>query len=286
MSEIPRLTAEQIFHGNEHFYIHLSTDYTEYSARLHMHEFVELSYVIAGAAIHEIGGETYRVSRGDLIAISRNTPHTFRPLPSSETFVSYDMMFTESFFEQGFCLGKDFGEMCAALFCQPCDGFPDVHFSAVGVIGELFHRIYAEFCEKKKGYLDLIRAYTAEIVIGLFRRLEIEDEGRLSGRLRAAVNDTVAYLSENYRSHITLEELAGRIYFSKDYLNRIFREVMGMPVGAYLQRLRLEEAKRLLRQTDFTVLDIAIASGFGDVKSLYTVFKRELHMTPGEYRGE
>lgn len=283
---IPIITKEKFFRGNEQFFIHLSTDCMEYSSRLHIHEFAEISYIISGKAEHEINGEVYPVIRGDVIAISRNTPHTFRPVSSSEPFVAYDMMFTESFFERGFCLGEDFGEMCATLFYQSCDTSPDIHISGAAVIGELFHRIYTEFCNKRKGYLDLIRAYTAELIIGLFRKIEAEDSGKLSQRLRAAVNNTVSYLEKNFRRHITLEELAARIYFSKDYLNRVFREVVGMPVGAYLQRLRLDEAKRLLLETDSTVLDIAIASGFGDVKSLYTVFKREMHMTPGEYRGE
>ena len=61
---------------------------------------------------------------------------------------------------------------------------------------------------------------------------------------------------------------------------------MGMPIGSYLTKLRLDEAKKLLRETELTVSEIAVRSGFGDVKALYTVFKREVKMTPGEYRGE
>lgn len=283
---IPLITAKEFFKENPHFYIHLSTDCLEYGGKLHMHEFVEVSYIISGEAEHEVGGVSYPVCRGDVIVIGRFTPHTFRPKTIAEPFVAYDMMFTESFFERGFCLGEDFSEMCATLFSKTENAISDIHLTSAAGIGELLHKVYTEFYGKRRGYLDLIRAYSAEMIIGIFRRLETEDSAGLSERLRLAVRSTVSFLDENFRRHVTLEELSARIFFSKDYLNRIFRELMGMPIGTYLRELRLNEAKRLLRETDLTVSEIAAESGFGDVKALYTVFKRELKMTPGEYRGE
>ena len=282
--DIPTVKASEIFGDNEDFFIQLSTDYVEYSAKLHKHEFAEISYVISGTAEHEIGGITYTVRRGDFIAIKRNTPHTFRPILGKEPFVSYDLMFTESFFGDPYSSG-DLSEMCSSLFYPGDEESPDLHLSGYGSFGETFSRIYTEFHDREKGYLDLIRAMCAELIIKMFRKIEKEDGARLSLRLRAAVNDTAEYLKQNFRRHLTLDELSSRIFFSKDYLNRIFRELMGMPVGAYLQKLRVDEAARLLRETDKTVTEISELSGFGDVKSFYTVFKREMDATPGEYRG-
>lgn len=279
---IPTVTESEIFGDNRGFFIQLSTDYVEYSGRLHRHEFAELSYVVSGSAEHEIGGLTYIVRRGDLIAVKRNTPHAFRPISGDEPFVCYDMMFTEDFL--GASRESDLGEMLSSLFYPGEEESPDLHLSGYGAFGDAVFRIYTEFHDREKGYLDLIRALTSDLVIRMFRRLEAEEGGRLSLRLRAAVNDTADYLRANFTRHITLEELSSRIFFSKDYLNRIFRELMGMPVGAFLQRLRIDEACRLLSGTDKTVTEIAELSGFGDVKAFYTVFKRELGVTPGEYR--
>ena len=280
---IPTVTETEIFGSNRGFFIQLSTDYVEYSGKLHKHEFAEISYVISGSAIHEIGGVSYTVRRGDCIAIKRNTPHAFYPISGGEPFVSYDLMFSEDFFGSTYSDGA-LSEMCSSLFYPGDEESPDLHLSGYGSFGDIFSHIYSEFNDREKGYLDLIRAMTAELIIKLFRKLEKVDGARLSLRLRAAVNDTAEYLKENFRRHVTLDELSSRIFFSKDYLNRIFRELMGMPVGAYLQKLRIDEAARLLRETDNTVTDIAELSGFGDVKSFYTVFKREMDVTPGEYR--
>ena len=66
----------------------------------------------------------------------------------------------------------------------------------------------------------------------------------------------------------------------------VFRgaEATGLPVNAFLQKLRVEEACRLLLCTDMTIAEISTACGFGDVKAFYGAFKRILHTTPGKYR--
>ncbi len=282
-NDIPIFTKDSTFREGEAVYIHLSTDYTDYEGRLHKHEFTEMSYILSGEAEHEIDGIRYRVCRGDVVAIRPGVAHTFHPIDCGEPFVAYDLMFSEELLSG---VGGELGDMCASLF-YPCDGeCSDLHLdsSSYAVFGDIFHKIHLEYRTRAKGYSDIIRAYTVELIVKLFRRLEEENAGKLSARQRAAVLDTAHFLEENFRDHVTLDALSARMYFSKDYLNRLFKEVMGMPVGAYLQKLRLDEACRLLRSTDKTVAEIAELSGFGDVKAFYTVFKRVMKITPGEYR--
>ncbi len=282
-NDIPLLSADDVFCGNKDFYIHLSTDYTEYESKLHMHEFVEISHIVSGEAEHEINGIKYHVHRGDIIAIRRGIPHTFRPTDCGEPFVAYDVMFTESFLSTDDV--SDISIMCNDLFSAN-EKSGDIRISGGGyqLLGELFHKIYSEFRTRGSGYLDIIRAYVTELVVNIFRRLEDSGAGRMSLRLKGAVRSTVAYLEENFRRNVTLDELAQRIFFSKDYLNKVFREITGAPIGVYMQKIRLGEAKRLLLDTDFTVSEVAERSGFRDMKSFYTVFKRLIGITPREFR--
>ncbi len=129
-----------------------------------------------------------------------------------------------------------------------------------------------------------MRAYIIELIIELFRKLEDASAGKISQRKREAAENVAAYLREHFRDSVTLDTLASEIYLSKDYLARIFREVTGYTVNNYLQKQRVEDACRLLLSTDRKVLDIALLCGFGDVKSFYSAFKRQMHMTPREYR--
>ena len=288
---VPIFTAEDTFRKGESVYIHLSTDFPEFVGILHKHEFIEIVYVISGSAVHETAGGSYTVSRGDVVIVNYDTPHAFHEVPSDETFTAYDLMFTPDFLDTSLIRAGDFNEMCSSflfysLFPAQESIGPDVHLAGAsyGIFGEIFNKIYLEYTGRQKGYCELVRAYIIELIIKLFRKLESSAHGKISARQKESVNAAVAYLRESFHTHITLDELATHIFLSKDYLNRIFREATGLPVNAFLQKLRVEEACRLLSTTDRTVVDIATACGFGDCKSFYSTFKRMMHQTPGEYR--
>lgn len=288
---IPIFTAEEVFRPGESVYIHLSTDFPDYVGILHKHEFIEIVCVISGSAVHETAEGSYTVSQGDVVIVNCGAPHAFHAIASSEDFVAYDLMFTPDFLDNSLVRTGDFNEICSSflfysLFPAREAIGPDVHLSGAsyGIFRALFQKIYEEYGGRQKGYRELVRAYMIELIIELFRKMENASEGKISARKREAAESALFYLSENFRSHVTLEALASHIYLSKDYLNRIFHEVTGQTVIAYLQKLRIEEACRLLASTERTVNDIAAACGFGDVKAFYTAFKRLMYMTPRQYR--
>lgn len=281
---VPILSAEEIFGDNKDFFIHLSTDFTDYEGKLHIHEFAEISHIASGEAEHEIGGVRYKVNRGDLIAIPKGVAHTFRPTACDEPFVAYDLMFTENFFS-GLQLGEDLRIVLASVLGS-ADTFADMHLSGVGyqLFGEIFYKIYTEFLTRGAGYTDLIRAYLCELLINLYRKLKTDGISNIPQRLKSIVRNTVSYIEEHFREHLTIDMLSSRVFLSNDYLGRLFKEITGMTIGAYIQKVRLDLACKLLADTDKTVSEIAELSGFGDIKSFYTVFKRELKVTPAKYR--
>lgn len=66
----------------------------------------------------------------------------------------------------------------------------------------------------------------------------------------------------------------------------VFKAEYGMTPKAYSDSLRLNEAQRLLLDTDAKVIDIAYHLGFGSLSAFYHFFKKETGKTPGEYRKE
>ena len=147
-----------------------------------------------------------------------------------------------------------------------------------------YYKIYTEFRTHGAGYIDLIRAYLCELLIGLYRRMNADVISNIPQRLKSIVRSTVSYIEEHFREHLTIDILSSRVFLSNDYLGRLFKEITGMTIGAYIQKVRLDLACKLLADTDKTVSEIAELSGFGDIKSFYTVFKRELKVTPAKYR--
>lgn len=254
---VPVFTAESAFREGESVYIHMSTEFPEFVGVRHKHEFIEIVYVISGSAEHEKAAGRYPVSKGDVVIVNYDTPHAFHEMAGKERFEAYDLMFTPDFLDASLIRAGDFNEMCSSflfysLFPAQESIGPDVHLSdsSYGVFGELFHKIYMEYKGRQKGYCELMRAYVIELIIKLFRKLESRAGGKISQTQKRAVEQTVAYLRESFHTHITLDELATRIFLNKDYLNRIFRKSTGMPVNAFLQRIRVEEACRLLAAED------------------------------------
>ncbi len=117
----------------------------------------------------------------------------------------------------------------------------------------------------------------------------VDDEERVSSQsptVRAAVEYIKSHLSEPIR----LDELAEHVHLSKYHLLRQFKRITGDTVVTYVNRLRCEHAKRLLREGGRTVHQISEACGFESDSYFITVFKKFTAMTPTEYaavyRGE
>ena len=93
-------------------------------------------------------------------------------------------------------------------------------------------------------------------------------------------------MEENYQDNLSLRAICDELGFSLPYISKKFKEDTGMTFTAHLQRLRTEQALRLLAYTDKTVTEIAQIVGYGDIKFFGEVFKKEMNMTPREWRKE
>lgn len=103
-------------------------------------------------------------------------------------------------------------------------------------------------------------------------------------RYTAGVHRTVEYMRKNYADQITMSQLAGQLFLSVNFYHKIFRAIMGIPPARYLRNIRLEEACRLLTNTDLTMEEIAERCGFNCASYLAYTVKKQLGITPLEYR--
>ena len=92
------------------------------------------------------------------------------------------------------------------------------------------------------------------------------------------------FIAANSHQPITSEDVAGAVNVLLRTLQRRFNEHLGRPIATEIRRVRLERAKRELAHTDRPVYLIAKESGFGITKRLNDIFRRELGMTPSEFR--
>jgi transcriptional regulator GlxA family with amidase domain len=104
-----------------------------------------------------------------------------------------------------------------------------------------------------------------------------------------ALNDpritrVLAAVHEDPASDWTVEKLAARAGMSKSSFSSRFTEVVGEPPHAYVARVRMQRAARLLRESRRTLAEIATAVGYDSESSFSRVFKKQFGSSPGAYR--
>ena len=98
------------------------------------------------------------------------------------------------------------------------------------------------------------------------------------------VEKAVRYIEENFHLGLSLEDVAQQVYLSPCYFSRLFKQVKGWSFSEYLTQVRMEEARRLLINTDCQISEIASRIGYRDARYFSQVFKRNEGCTPISYR--
>jgi len=94
-----------------------------------------------------------------------------------------------------------------------------------------------------------------------------------------------AYIEQNYQDcNLSLLSVSEEFQISPSYLSRLFKETVGEKFVHYLTRVRIENAKKMLRESDRSVQEIAMEVGYVHPFSFIRTFKKITGITPGEYR--
>lgn len=94
-----------------------------------------------------------------------------------------------------------------------------------------------------------------------------------------------AYIKEHLAERITLDQVASHVYLSKSYFCRIIKTGLGCTFTEYVNRLRIERSKTLLRNSQMSIAEISLAVGFDDQSYFTRIFKKLTGCSPGKYRG-
>lgn len=98
------------------------------------------------------------------------------------------------------------------------------------------------------------------------------------------INAILRYVNQHYDQDISLQSMAQFVKMDESYLSGLFKKKTGDTFITYLQRLRVEEAKFYLEETELSVAEIGERSGFANASYFFKIFKRLTGSTPSEYR--
>lgn len=145
----------------------------------------------------------------------------------------------------------------------------------------------------EKGNSDLVNhdlmmeILTVELLLTMSRALKHEWEESLrvrNGKARELVLIAKDYIDENYERGITVAETASYVFLSQGYFTRAFRDEFGISPMTYLMKKRISKACELLSNPEIKVSGIATQAGFSSPQRFNVAFKKQMDMTPLEYR--
>ena len=143
-----------------------------------------------------------------------------------------------------------------------------------------FEEIYHEVKNKSYGYQFAVKALLYRMISDIIR-YSFEADGKKSQVFWNNVRD---YVEDNYTKRIMVSDVASTLYMNKHYFERLFKKVVGKTFFTYLHEFRIRRAQILMLTTDMKIIEVAVNSGFSNLKSFNKLFKRVTGCTPSEYR--
>lgn len=250
----------------------------------HIHDCVEMTYILSGESTYLVEGEKIHLKSGDLMIANPGVHHQYIHVPSDKPPVEFYIGFYDFHFRG----------MPPNQIVLP-DGSCVMHCSSElrQELNQLFHSTVAEFRGAKAGRYFMLKAYLMQILLMIIRENEEEPEEQQNGYFFKSnnkdyiVKKIISYLNENYNSKISLDQIAHNMYLSPVYISKIFKEETGESPINYLIKIRLEKAKEILQSgNDGTVKTIAKMVGYDDVYYFSKLFKKYYGVSPLHYRRE
>lgn len=260
---------------------HIENAGRSFQIPVHWHDELEIIYVKSGFLTVNISGENYIGKPGDAFVVSPGNLHF---MGSQTGTVDY---FTFLFPLKYIAFRSD--DMLDDKLIEPLN-------SGHLMISPEIKDTVKEQCEQLAG------VYAAEID---------ESESKITGQIKKKIillqfihelwkkgfiveNDTtgrntvekemISYIQQNYTGKILLREFGEQFHLSEKYISRYFKEHFHITLSQYVTYLRLEHAKQMLQETDISVTEVAMQSGYQNISYFIRSFKKTYGVSPLKYR--
>lgn len=100
----------------------------------------------------------------------------------------------------------------------------------------------------------------------------------------SVVDKTEKYIKQHYSEELTVNELSQKFLINPTYYSNLFSKEVGLTLSKYITKVRIKNACKLLEGTSIGISDISFNVGYQDLQYFYRVFKKEMKLTPAEYR--
>jgi AraC-like DNA-binding protein len=235
----------------------------------HIHESFSLGIVEKGQRVIKLkSGEEIVISAQECFVLNPNQPHCCMT-GKGENHDYWVISIAPTLIYDVYKKITGQGEGCVAYF-------PNVRITAPAI-----YRGFSAWIKKQAFNKTVIDDKFIKLLKALVASHAVSSE-RCNPIQHSIVKDACDYIGTNLNRVIKLNEIAARTHMSPFYLNRIFREEIGVPPYTYLLQTRIKKSIDLLMKTD-SITEAAFCLGFSDQSHFTRLFKKDVGITPKQF---
>lgn len=258
----------------------------------HSHDYMQIWYVKKGACRHYVENGVYDMVESNLLIIPPDVSHSVTN--ASPDCIIYGCEFPiEIVLSDNIITSyKNSGEIFKFAYVESFESVinktkacyvPDK--SCQLSIERLFDSMFKAYADKQMFYEAELKADLLKMLVAISRDYRKSVPGKKqSESYRALITEAVKFIDGNFHEKIYIQDAASMSAMCISYFSYFFKEVTGKTFVEYLNSLRIEKAKQLLKDTDYSIDEISESTGFNSSTYFSRVFKAAENLSPGNYR--
>lgn len=270
---------------NSIYYFEFGKDFTHTPEK---HNFWEMVYVDSGKVVSITNGIGCTLNQGDIIFHEPNEIHAHisnREIPNNMLVVSFttDSENMNYFRKKTFTADKT-SKTLLTLFLS------EARLALRKIVSDYEDKRNLDFSNAEFGSTQLLSCYFTELLIHLIRTGENSGNNILQtakSRIIAQNSITelvIGYMKDNIYTNLSLDDICRHFMIGKSKLCDIFRSTMGASIMEYYKSIKITEAKKLLRNEQYSVSQISDMLGYSCIHSFSRAFKSSVGYCPNEYK--
>ena len=252
---------------------------------LHTHDYFQIYYLKSGSITHHIEGASAEMKPGDVFIIPPNLPHYISATPEHLRF--YSISFAPKYLDTMVSTNRfiaDFIHYISDADSRVIAPSFSLGEGDIDTVDMLVIKIMNEFYSENTAKENVIHSAVALLLTVLARSYFESDCASIKLRSdREVIAHCLGYIKNHLEDDITLTNMARMMAMSRTAFCDAFHRVTGEPFKSYLNRLKIEKAKELLRAGE-SVECAARLVGFKDPSTFYRNFKKISGIPPGKYK--
>jgi len=236
----------------------------------HFHPWFEFNYVSSGAVYTTIEGTEFLIEKGQFYIIPPGKTHSHR---------NYNNMG-----DDGFCLRWQLSKI-------------EIDVPHIGIADDIINTLSTphtratdmdieNYIANDKNNTVYMQSLLIHIISDIYSDYNTNEntEAIANSKNDRLVNQALIYMSQYYHLDTSAKDIATSLNISYRHLARVFKNATGIPLIKKLNDIRINEAKRMLIETDDSINEIATAVGFENEFYFSNIFKKYSLISPSKFR--